>query len=226
MYELNVNNNWLKLFDEEFKKEYFKDLNYYLKKEINNHKTIYPPLNKIFNAFNLTNFEDVKVVIVGQDPYHGVNQANGLSFSVGKKTKLPPSLLNIFKELESDLGYRRPEHGNLEKWAKQGVLLLNSVLTVEKGKPNSHVNKGWEIFTDKILVKLSNLKKNSVFVLWGVKAQNKAKIIDSYNNLVIKSSHPSPYSASKSFFGSRPFSRINAYLKKNKINPIDWNLSD
>jgi uracil-DNA glycosylase len=175
-----VNRTWQELLQKEFSKIYFKTLISYLEKEKNKKKIIFPPENKIFNAFEMTNVLDTKVIILGQDPYHSVNQAHGLSFSVKTENKLPPSLLNVFKELESDLGIMKAKHGNLQKWAKQGVLLLNSILTVESGKPGSHANKGWENFTDEVLIKLSKQQKNLVFILWGKKAQEKTKIINSY----------------------------------------------
>ena len=225
MLEANLDKSWRKKLDHEFKKEYMLNLKVFLERELTN-KIIFPPVKKIFNAFNLTKFNDVKVVILGQDPYHGFGQANGLSFSVENKIKQPPSLINIFKELESDLGFERPKEGNLQIWSQQGVLLLNSILTVENGKPRSHENQGWEIFTDKILTTLSDLEKNLVFVLWGKVAQEKTKIINSKSNLIITSSHPSPFSANKSFFGSKPFSKINDYLKKNKTKPIKWDLNN
>mgnify|MGYP001274809602 CR=1 FL=1 len=224
MLEKYLDENWKKHLEKEFKKNYMKNLNKFLAKELSE-KIIFPPIEKIFYAFNLTTFEEVKVVILGQDPYHGLGQANGLSFSVEKKIKQPPSLINIFKELESDLGIKKPNEGNLEIWSQQGVLLLNSILTVENGKPGSHKGKGWEKFTDNILIRLSNLRKNLVFILWGKKAQEKTKIINSKSNFIIASSHPSPFSAHKGFFGSKPFSKTNEYLKKNKIKPIRWNLN-
>ncbi len=162
---------------------------------------------------------------MGQDPYHGEGQAHGLSFSVERGVKPPPSLKNIFKELKSDLGFGPPEDGNLEKWGIQGVLLLNSILTVEQGKPGSHANKGWEIFTDKVLINLNSIKKNIVYILWGKKAQEKGSFLNSKNNLIIESSHPSPYSANCGFFGSKPFSKTNEYLVKNNYAPINWDLN-
>ena len=201
-------------------------LDRFLNEETLKEKIIFPPSEKIFNAFYLTKFKDVKVIILGQDPYHGIGQANGLSFSVGKEIKIPPSLINIYKELESDLGLSRPNHGDLRKWSSQGVLLLNSVLTVEKGKPSSHADKGWESFTDQILLTLSDLQKNLVFVLWGKKAQEKINFLKPIDNLIIRSAHPSPFSANNGFFGSKPFSRTNEYLQKHKIKLIDWDLNN
>ena len=217
--------SWKALLISEFEKDYMQSLSHFLREQKLHKKIIYPPGNKIFNAFQLTKFEKLKVVILGQDPYHGIGQAHGLSFSVEQGIKPPPSLTNIFKELESDLGLKRPDHGNLEKWAQQGVLLLNSILTVEKGSPGSHTKKGWEIFTDEVLNTINSLRKNTVFILWGQKAQDKCHFIDSTENLVIKSSHPSPYSAHGGFLGSKPFSRTNNYLKDHGYDPIDWDLN-
>ena len=225
MLKINLEESWKKKLEKEFNQKYMICLKNFLDKEIVD-KTIFPPVDKIFNAFNLTKFKDVKVVILGQDPYHGFGQANGLSFSVEKKIKQPPTLVNIFKELKSDLGIESPKDGNLEKWSQQGVLLLNSILTVEKGKPRSHENQGWETFTENILIILSELEKNLVFILWGKKAQQKTKFINSRSNLIIASSHPSPFSAHKGFFGSKPFSKTNDYLKKNSIEQIKWNLNN
>ena len=201
-------------------------LSSFLRSEKSKNKIIFPPGNKIFNALNLTTFENVKAVILGQDPYHGYDQAHGLSFSVEKGIKSPPSLKNIFKELESDLGIKQPDHGNLERWCDEGVLLLNSILTVEKSKPASHANVGWENFTDEILSSVNSLKKNVVFILWGKKAQEKGRFISTENHFVIKSSHPSPYSANNGFFGSKPFSKTNTYLKENNIQEINWDLTE
>ena len=217
--------SWKALLISEFEKDYMQSLSQFLREQKLHKKIIYPPGNKIFNAFQLTKFEKLKVVILGQDPYHGIGQAHGLSFSVEQGIKPPPSLTNIFKELESDLGLKRPDHGNLEKWAQQGGLLLNSILTVEQGSPGSHTKKGWEIFTDEVLNTITSLRKNTVFILWGQKAQDKCHFIDSTENLVIKSSHPSPYSAHGGFLGSKPFSRTNNYLKDHGYDPIDWDLN-
>ena len=184
----------------------------------------YPNSEDIFKALELTPFEKVKVVILGQDPYHGENQANGLAFSVHKDIKIPPSLRNIYKELNSDLGIPIPNHGDLTKWSKEGVLLLNSILTVEPHKPASHRNIGWEEYTDQIIRSINNEKENIVFILWGNYAQDKGKHIDEKKHLVIKSPHPSPFSARKGFFGSKPFSRCNDYLKENGIEEIDWGI--
>ena len=186
---------------------------------------IFPNKKDIFKAFKLCSFDEVKVVILGQDPYHRINQANGLAFSVNKKIKIPPSLLNIFKEYSSDLNLKIPKSGNLNEWSQQGVFLLNSILTVEEGKPGSHEDLGWMQFTDKIIEILSEKKINIVFILWGAYAQSKIKLIDAKKHLIITSPHPSPLSAHKGFFGSKPFSRCNEYLRNNKITEINWNIS-
>ena len=225
MRQIYIEESWKTRLTREFEEDYMQSLSQFLREQKLQKKTIYPPGNKIFNAFQLTKFEEVKVVILGQDPYHGIGQAHGLSFSVEQGIKPPPSLKNIFKELEYDLGLKQPDHGNLEKWAHQGVLLLNSILTVERGNPGSHAKKGWEIFTDQVLKTITLHRKNIVFILWGQKAQDKCHFIDENENLVIKSSHPSPYSAHAGFLGSKPFSRANNYLKDRGIDPIDWDLS-
>ena len=225
MKKIILENSWKEKLLEEFNKDYMRSLSEFLRSEKLKNKIIFPPGNKIFNAFNLTKFEDVKVVILGQDPYHGYNQAHGLSFSVEEGIRPPPSLKNIFKELESDIGIKQPEHGNLERWCSEGVLLLNSILTVEKSKPASHSNMGWEQFTDKILSILNDLKRNVVFILWGKKAQEKGHFLDKNRHLILKSAHPSPYSANNGFLGSKPFSRTNHYLNSNNIKEIDWDLN-
>ena len=199
-----------------FKSFYNKILNEY------DIKTIYPPKDYIFNALKLTNYENTKVVIVGQDPYYGENQAHGLSFSVQKGIKLPPSLQNIYKELESDLGIKPRLDGDLTGWAKQGVLLLNAVLTVEKDKAGSHRNWGWELLTDYIIKVLNKKDSPIVFILWGNFAKEKAKLITNPKHFIIISPHPSPFSAYSGFFGSKPFSKTNNYLAKNNLTPIDW----
>ena len=194
-----------------------------LKKEYKE-KTIYPKQNEVFNAFRYTDFNNVKVVILGQDPYHGPHQAEGLSFSVSNEVLKPPSLQNIFKELESDLGIQFPKANSLKPWARQGVLLLNAVLTVEEHKPTSHKDKGWEEFTDDI-IKIINTKKDPVvFILWGAYARNKKSLITNPNHLIIESAHPSPFSARNGFFGSKPFSRTNKFLKEHGIEEIDWRI--
>jgi uracil-DNA glycosylase len=187
-------------------------------------KDHYPKTKDIFKALQLTSFENIKVVILGQDPYHDKGQANGLAFSVKRDKKIPPSLRNIYKELNNDLGIPIPNHGDLSKWAKEGVLLLNSILTVEPHKPASHRNIGWEQYTDQIIKEINDKKKNIVFILWGNYAQEKGKYIDESKHLVIKSPHPSPFSARKGFFNSKPFSRCNTYLKENCVKEIDWRI--
>ena len=187
-------------------------------------KTIYPPKDYIFNALKLTSFSNTKVVIVGQDPYHGENEAHGLSFSVQKGIKIPPSLKNIYKELYDDLGIKPKDNGDLTNWAKQGVLLLNAVLTVEKDKPASHRNLGWERLTDYIIKVLNTKEEPIVFILWGNFAKEKSALITNQKHLIITSAHPSPFSANHGFFGSKPFSKANNYLESNGIKPIDWSL--
>ena len=220
---IKIHESWLKFIKSEFDKEYMNSI----KKSILNFKKsgkiIYPKNNEIFNALNLTDFEKTKVIILGQDPYHGPGQAHGLSFSVKDGIKPPPSLINIFKEIESDLSINvEKENGNLTRWAKQGVLLLNSLLTVEKGKPLSHKEIGWETLTDKIIEVLNQNKRGLVFILWGSHARSKKYLISQNENLIIESSHPSPLSAHRGFIGSKPFSRTNKYLVKNNMNPINW----
>lgn len=216
--------SWREVLKDEFHAEYFleleKELSAAYKEDI-----VYPPKEDIFQALNLTPFGKVKVVIIGQDPYHGPNQAHGLSFSVKEGVRVPPSLVNIYKELESDLGIIPPKDGNLEAWAKQGVLLLNNQLTVLAGKPMSHKNLGWNEFTDKIIEVLNEEKENLVFILWGSPAQNKAKAVDVKKHHVIKSVHPSPLSSYRGFFGSKPFSKTNEFLKSSGIKPVDWKLN-
>jgi uracil-DNA glycosylase len=219
---IELHNDWKNALQAEFQSEYMQKLKSFLIAEINNNKTIYPHDNEIFNAFNLTSFAQTKIVIIGQDPYHGPNQAHGLSFSVQKGVNVPPSLRNIFKELKSDLNQELPDHGNLEHWSKQGVLLLNAVLTVEKSKPASHQNKGWEIFTDRVIELLNQKREHLVFILWGSFAQKKGACIDRNKHLIIQSPHPSPFSAHRGFFGSRPFSQANNYLVEHGIQPIKW----
>ena len=222
--DVKIESSWKEVLKDEFKKPYFKQIADHLKTEKNQGKTIYPVGSNIFHAFEATPFDEVKVVILGQDPYHGARQAHGLSFSVQKGIQPPPSLINIFKELHDDVGVPVPNHGHLEKWAKQGVLLLNASLTVRAGEPMSHSKIGWEKFTDTVIEKVSELKEHVVFVLWGRFAQEKQKLIDEKKHYIIKSAHPSPLSAKNGFFGSRPFSKINTYLIKHGIDPIDWAL--
>ena len=221
---INIEESWRKRLIEEFEKPYMRELSTFLKAEKKEGKEIFPIGSEILSAFNLTPFEKVKVVILGQDPYHGRGQAHGLSFSVKEGVQPPPSLENIFKELKTDIGLPRPKSGSLEKWAREGVLLLNTVLTVEKSKPASHQGKGWEIFTDKVLSLLNEEKSNLVYILWGKKAQEKGTFLNGNTNLIIKSAHPSPYSAASGFFDSKPFSKTNEYLISNNISPINWEL--
>lgn len=220
---IRLEKGWLNLLKNEFKKEYFINLKRFILQE--KQKTaIYPPGGEIFNAFELCPWDRVRVVVLGQDPYHGENQAHGLCFSVNKGIRFPPSLKNIFKELESDLNILPPESGNLENWAKQGVLLLNATLTVSKGQPGSHFNQGWEIFTDAVVDILNNNKQGLVFLLWGRHAQKKGAVIDEKKHFVLKAPHPSPFSAHNGFFGCKHFSRTNEYLLKQGREPIDWEL--
>ena len=216
-----IGNNWDNVLNEELKKEYFQELMSFIKNEYKT-KTIYPKQSEVFNAFRYTDFDDVKVVILGQDPYHGPNQAEGLSFSVSNEVLKPPSLKNIFKELENDLGIKYPESNSLKPWAKEGVLLLNAVLTVEEHKPTSHKDKGWETFTDEIIRTINKKETPVVFILWGAYARKKKELITNPIHLVIESAHPSPFSAYNGFFGSKPFSKTNEFLKKNNIKEIDW----
>ena len=216
-----IGNNWDNVLNEELKKEYFQELMSFIKNEYKN-KTIYPKQSEVFNAFRYTDFDDVKVVILGQDPYHGPNQAEGLSFSVSNEVLKPPSLKNIFKELESDLGIKYPESNSLKPWAKEGVLLLNAVLTVEEHKPTSHKDKGWETFTDDIIKIINKKETPVVFILWGAYARKKKELITNPIHLVIESAHPSPFSAYNGFFGSKPFSKTNKFLKENNLKEIDW----
>lgn len=218
-----IGNDWDVILADEFKKDYFIRLENYVKNEYKT-KQIYPKINEVYKAFKLTSYKDVKVVILGQDPYHGVDQAEGLSFSVKDNVSKPPSLVNIFKELHDDLGYDIPSGGSLVSWAKQGVLLLNSVLTVEKDKAASHKDKGWEIFTDEVIKKINEKKEPVVFILWGNYAKNKKVFITSSNKFIISSAHPSPFSAYNGFFGSKPFSRANEFLINNNISPINWEI--
>jgi uracil-DNA glycosylase len=214
-------NDWAHVLEEELQKEYYHNLRKWLKDEYETN-TPHPPMYDIFNAFHYTAYEDVKVVLLGQDPYHGPNQAEGLSFSVKKGVKIPPSLRNMYKELQDDLGCPFPAHGSLVKWAEQGVLLLNTVLTVEDGKANSHRGKGWERFTDHVISLLNEREKPVVFVLWGKPAQAKQSLIDSSRHYIVTAPHPSPLSAHRGFFGSRPYSKTNRFLREQGMKEIDW----
>ncbi|MDA3947053.1 MAG: uracil-DNA glycosylase [Helicobacteraceae bacterium] len=216
--------SWRKSLSAEFEKEYYNSLIHFLREEDAMY-TVYPPKEKRFNAYHMTPFEKVKVVILGQDPYHGPNQAHGLSFSVPAGVPHPPSLKNIFKELHEDVGCPIPENGTLTQWAEQGVFLLNTVLTVRAAQPHSHKDRGWEHFTDATIRLISEQKEHVVFILWGKPAQQKAALIDENRHLILRAPHPSPLSSYRGFFGSKPFSKTNAYLNKNGIAPIDWTLS-
>lgn len=216
--------SWKRELIGEFSKSYMQKLRQFLKSELDAGHQIYPKPSEIFAAFDHTPFDQVKVVILGQDPYHGPGQAHGLCFSVRPQVTPPPSLVNIYKELKDDLGIERPDHGYLVSWADQGVLLLNSVLTVQQGKPASHQGRGWEEFTDKAIHVLAEKRERLVFVLWGAYAQKKGAFIDRKKHLVIESPHPSPFSAARGFLGSHPFSKINHYLEANGTKPIDWQL--
>jgi len=218
---IKIEKSWARELASEFEKEYFKKLTSFVREEYL-HKRIYPRPENIFNAFNLCSFDNTKVVILGQDPYHGPGQAHGLCFSVQKGVQNPPSLKNIFKEVEDDLGLKLSGSGDLSSWAKQGVLLLNATLSVQAGLAGSHQHKGWEEFTDSIIKTISDKKENIVFLLWGSFAQGKAPLIDEKKHLILKSPHPSPLSSYRGFFGSKHFSKTNDYLKKNKLKEINW----
>lgn len=218
-----IHNDWQEVLQAEFASESYRKLHNFLKEEYRTQK-IHPDMYHIFTAFELTPFQDVKVVILGQDPYHGPNQAHGLSFSVLPGQAIPPSLQNIYKELASDLGVMPVNHGYLVDWAKQGVLMLNTVLTVREGQAFSHQGRGWEKLTDTAISALSNRKQPVIFVLWGKAAQDKIKLIDTKRNIIIKSAHPSPLSAYRGFFGSKPFSKVNAALEAMGQAPINWQL--
>ncbi len=218
-------NYFKNIIEEESKKDYYKKLHEFVINEYNT-KTIFPPKEKIFNALQTTPYDKVRVVIIGQDPYHGIGEAHGMCFSVNPGIKIPPSLMNIYKELNRDLGCKIPNNGYLVKWAKQGVLLLNSVLTVEKDKPASHQNKGWEIFTDRIIEELNKSQTPIVFLLWGNFAKQKARLITNKKHLILTSSHPSPFSVKYGFEGCSHFSKANKFLASNNLTPIDWQIDD
>ena len=219
--EVKIAPSWKKRLSDEFDKTYFTQLIDFVKQEYQT-ETVYPPGKEIFRAFDYCDFDDVKVVIIGQDPYHGPGQANGLCFSVRDGVRMPPSLVNIFKELHNDLGKPIPKSGDLERWATQGVLLLNATLTVRSSSPGSHQNKGWESFTDAAIKKISDEKENVVYLLWGAYAQKKGEVINRQKNLVLVSAHPSPFSADRGFFGCKHFSKTNDYLKSKGISEISW----
>lgn len=219
--DVKIAPSWKQHIAGEFGKPYFLQLTEFVRLEYQS-TTIYPPGKEIFRAFDCCDFDQTKVVILGQDPYHGPGQANGLCFSVRDGIRMPPSLVNIFKEIHSDLGKPMPSSGNLERWANQGVLLLNATLTVRANTPGSHQNKGWETFTDAVIKKISDEKQNVVFLLWGAYAQKKGEVIDRSKHLVLMSAHPSPFSADRGFFGCKHFSKANAYLKSKGLPEIDW----
>lgn len=222
--EPQIEESWKEVLLEEFRSDYFLELKEFLVAERKKNK-VYPPGSQIFNAFNFTPFDKVQVVILGQDPYHGQGQAHGLCFSVPQGINPPPSLVNIFKELNSDLGIPVPAHGNLEKWAKQGVLLLNATLTVRANQAGSHQGKGWEQFTDAVIQRLSNQRVGLVYILWGRFAQAKEALIDTKKHYVLKAAHPSPFSAYNGFFGSKHFSKTNELLRRHGLTEIDWDLT-
>ena len=222
--DVAIDAGWKEVLKAEFNKPYFEQITIFLKTEKAAGKIIYPPGNLIFNAFNTTPFEQVKVVLLGQDPYHGKGQAHGLSFSVPDGVMPPPSLVNIFKELHNDIGMAIPKSGNLTPWAHQGVLLLNASLTVRAGEPASHAKIGWTTFTDAVIKKISDERQNVVFLLWGKYAQEKQALIDTTRHLALKAAHPSPFSVEKGFFGCRHFSKTNEYLVQHQKDPVDWKL--
>lgn len=219
---VQLGNDWDEILKGEFSKEYYLKIREFLKVEYKT-RVIYPPMFDIFNALKYTSYENTRVVILGQDPYHEEGQAHGLSFSVKRGVKVPPSLVNIYKELKNDLGVNTPSHGDLSSWAVQGVLLLNATLTVRQGMANSHQSIGWSIFTDRVIRLLNESNNPTVFILWGGNARSKRKYITNPKHLIIESAHPSPLSAYNGFFGSRPFSRANDFLEKNGRGSIDWN---
>ncbi len=220
-----IKNDWLEALKPEFQKPYYTKLFQFVKKEYDE-RQIFPPSDDIFNAFHLTPLSEVKVVIIGQDPYHNVGQAHGLCFSVKPDVDIPPSLVNIYKELQDDLGCKIPNNGYLVKWAKQGVLMLNTVLTVRAHEANSHRGKGWEEFTDAAIEVLNKQDRPIVFILWGSPAQTKKKMLNNPNHLILTAPHPSPLSAYRGFFGSKPFSQTNKFLQKNGLKEIDWQIED
>ncbi|MGZ5218626.1 MAG: uracil-DNA glycosylase [Chitinophagaceae bacterium] len=222
--EVKIEDSWKVILHDEFDKPYFQHIPLHLKTEKSQGKTIYPPGGFIFNAFNTTPFDKIKVVIIGQDPYHGPRQAHGLCFSVQNGVPPPPSLVNIFKELKEDIGMDIPGHGNLIKWAEQGVFLLNASLTVRAGEPMSHSKIGWAEFTDSVIKTISDKKEHVVFLLWGKFAQDKKILIDEKKHLILRAAHPSPLSAYSGFFGCRHFSKANEYLMSKGIDPVDWSL--
>lgn len=221
MADVKIARSWREKLENEFNSPYFNALIDFVKAEYAQH-TVYPPGKEIFRAFDCCDFNSARVVIIGQDPYHGPGQANGLCFSVRPDMRMPPSLQNIFKEIREDLGKPFPPNGDLERWAVQGVLLLNATLTVRASEAGSHQNKGWEAFTDAVIKKISEEKENVVFMLWGAYAQKKGELIDATKHLILKSAHPSPFSADRGFFGNKHFSKANAYLKSKGLKEIEW----
>jgi uracil-DNA glycosylase len=219
--DVRIEPSWKELLKEEFDKEYFKRLSDFVKDEYARH-IVYPKGREIFNSFQHCTFDNLRVVLLGQDPYHGPGQAHGLCFSVSEGVKMPPSLVNIFKEIKNDLGKEIPQNGNLERWADQGILLLNATLTVRAHSPGSHQNKGWENFTDQVIKIISEKKEGIVFLLWGAYAQKKGEVINKNRHLILSAPHPSPFSADRGFFGCRHFSKTNAYLVSKNLKPIDW----
>jgi uracil-DNA glycosylase len=219
--KVNMAKSWQEYLEQEFQQPYFEQLVLFVKTAYRHHQ-VYPPAKEIFRAFDLCSFEATKVVILGQDPYHGPGQANGLCFSVREDVPIPPSLVNIFTEIHDELGVAMPPNGNLERWAKQGVLLLNATLTVQARQPGSHQNKGWERFTDAVIRILSQAKEHTIFLLWGAYAQQKVSLIDDKKHLILTSPHPSPYAAARGFFGNNHFSKANAYLESHHLAAIQW----
>ncbi len=222
--DVKIEASWKQVLHDEFSKPYFLQITHFLKQEKAAGKIIYPPGPLIFHAFNTTPFDKLKIVLLGQDPYHGPGQAHGLSFSVANGVAQPPSLINIFKELKNDIGMAIPAHGNLTYWAEQGVLLLNASLTVRANEPMSHSKIGWAEFTDSVIKKISDQKNNIVFLLWGKFAQEKQSLINDKKHLILKAAHPSPFSADRGFFGCKHFSKANEYLEKNNMPTIDWQI--
>lgn len=220
-----IHNDWWAFLQKEWQEPYFEKLSAFVHTEYET-KTIFPPKNKVFSAFEACAYKDIKVVILGQDPYHEVNQAHGMCFSVNLGVKIPPSLMNIYKELQNDLGCYIPNNGYLMPWARQGVFLLNTVMTVQEGRANSHAGKGWEIFTDHVIQEINKKDTPVVFLLWGRNARNKAAMIDQTKHLVLECAHPSPLSAYNGFFGCRHFSKANAFLKQHGQQPIDWQIQN
>lgn len=221
--QIAISESWKPVIQAEIDKPYFKGLYLFLKQQQAEGKIIFPPAPQIFSAFDFTPFNDTRVVIIGQDPYHGVGQAHGLCFSVNKGVKVPPSLINIYKEIKTDIeGFNIPEHGDLSHWAKQGVLLLNATLTVEKDKAGSHQGKGWEVFTDAVIKAISKQKEHVVFILWGKFAQSKERLIDDSKHLILEAAHPSPLSAYNGFWGCKHFSKTNDYLKQHQLPIVNW----